>query len=65
MNYNVVILDSAQDEINQAFDYYANISFTVMQSFDNQLEYVYKIFSLYKLNPTWLVFLFPWLLFKV
>ena len=42
MNYNVVILDSAQEEISQAYDYYASISFSVMQSFDNQLEYVYQ-----------------------
>ena len=48
MSYNVVILDSAQEEINQAYDYYASISFSVMQSFDDQLEHVYKTLEI---NP--------------
>ena len=38
MNYSLVILDQAQEEIDQAFEYYAEISISVLQSFDQQLE---------------------------
>ena len=42
MNYNLVILDKAQEEINEAYEYYLEISFSVMNSFDKQLEKVYQ-----------------------
>ena len=38
MDYSLVILDQAQEEIDQAFEYYAEISISVLQSFDQQLE---------------------------
>jgi hypothetical protein len=41
MSYNLVILDQAQEEINQAYEYYLEISFSVMKSFDDQLEKAY------------------------
>ena len=42
MNYNLVILDQAQEEINNAYEYYLEISFSVMKSFNNQLEMAYQ-----------------------
>ena len=42
MSYNLVILDQAQEEINQAFEYYFEISLSVLRSFDDQLERVYQ-----------------------
>ncbi|KFC21720.1 type II toxin-antitoxin system RelE/ParE family toxin [Chryseobacterium sp. FH1] len=42
MRYNLVILDQAQEEINQAYKYYLEISFSVMKSFDDQLEKAYQ-----------------------
>ena len=42
MSYNLVILDRAQEEIDQAYEYYAEISLSVFQSFDDQLEQVYQ-----------------------
>jgi plasmid stabilization system protein ParE len=42
MSYNLVILDQAQEEINQAYEYYLEISFSVMKSFDDQLEKAYQ-----------------------
>jgi len=42
MSYNLVILDQAQEEINDAYEYYLEISLTVMKSFDDQLERVYQ-----------------------
>ena len=42
MSYNLVILDKAQEEINEAYEYYLEISFSVMNSFDKQLEKVYQ-----------------------
>ena len=38
MDYSLVILDQAQEEIDQAFEYYAEITISVLQSFDQQLE---------------------------
>lgn len=48
MSYNLDILDRAQEEIDQAYEYYAEISLSVLQSFDNQLEQVYQSLEL---NP--------------
>ena len=42
MDYNLVILDQAQEEIDQAYEYYAEISLSILQSFDQQLEQVYE-----------------------
>lgn len=42
MSYNLVILDSAQEELGKAYQYYAEISTSVLQSFDYQLEQVYQ-----------------------
>lgn len=42
MNYNLVILEQAQEDINQAYEYYSEISLSVLQSFDGQLERVYQ-----------------------
>ncbi len=42
MDYKLVILDQAQEEINRAYEYYAEISLSALQSFDNQLEQVYQ-----------------------
>lgn len=42
MDYEIVILDRAQDEINQIYEYYAKISFSVLQSFDDDLEQAYQ-----------------------
>ncbi|HLS29302.1 MAG TPA: type II toxin-antitoxin system RelE/ParE family toxin [Flavobacteriaceae bacterium] len=42
MNYKLVILDSAQEELEQAYEYYAEISSSVLQSFDYQLDQVYQ-----------------------
>lgn len=42
MAYEIVILDRAQEEINSAFEYYAEISIAVLKSFDEQLEQVYQ-----------------------
>ena len=42
MDYEILILDRAQDEINQIYEYYAGISFSVLQSFDNDLEQAYQ-----------------------
>lgn len=48
MNYDLVILDRAQEEIDQAYEYYSDISLSVMQSFDDQLEQLYQSLEL---NP--------------
>ena len=42
MSYKLVILDRAQEEIDQAYDYYSQISSGVLRSFDEQLEKVYQ-----------------------
>lgn len=42
MDYSLVILDRVQEEIDEAFEYYAKISFNVLQSFDRQLDEVYR-----------------------
>jgi len=42
MSYNLVIFDRAQEDIDQAYEYYGAISFSAMQSFDEQLEQVYS-----------------------
>ncbi|QNS41276.1 hypothetical protein H0S70_13265 [Chryseobacterium manosquense] len=42
MSYNLVILGRAQEEINQIYEYYSEISFAVLQSFDQQLEKAYQ-----------------------
>ena len=48
MSYKLVILDRAQEEIDHAYEYYAQISLSVLQSFDSQLERVYQSLEL---NP--------------
>lgn len=48
MSYNLVILDKAQEDIDEAYEYYAEISLSVLQSFDSQLEQVYQSLEL---NP--------------
>lgn len=48
MSYNLVILDKAQEEINEAYEYYLEISFSVMNSFDKQLE---KVYQSLEINP--------------
>ncbi|QBO58332.1 type II toxin-antitoxin system RelE/ParE family toxin [Chryseobacterium salivictor] len=42
MGYNLVILNRAQEEIDQAYEYYSEISYSVMKSFDEQLELAYQ-----------------------
>ena len=42
MKYNLVILEQAQLEIEQAFEYYQQFSIASIISFNNQLEEVYK-----------------------
>lgn len=40
MSYSLVILERAQEEIDEAYEYYSEISYGVMKSFDHQLEQV-------------------------
>lgn len=40
--YKLDILNRAQKEIDDAFEYYGNIYLSVLQSFDEQLEEVYN-----------------------
>lgn len=42
MAYNLTILPKAQEEIQKAFEYYEQISVSVLANFDNQLEEVYQ-----------------------
>ncbi len=42
MGYKLVILNPAQKELSEAYEYYAKISTTVLQSFDDQLEQIYQ-----------------------
>lgn len=42
MSYKLDILDRAQEEINQAFEYYEAVSLNVLKSFDDQLEHIYN-----------------------
>ncbi len=42
MNYDLVILPVAQQEIENAFEYYAQFSPSAVTHFDNQLEQVYQ-----------------------
>ncbi|MFC6266880.1 type II toxin-antitoxin system RelE/ParE family toxin [Frigoriflavimonas asaccharolytica] len=42
MSYKLVILARAQEEIDEAYEYYEKISQSVMQTFDGQLEVVYN-----------------------
>ena len=42
MSYNLVIIGRAQEQINQIYEYYSEISFSVLQSFDQQLEKAYQ-----------------------
>lgn len=42
MSYSLVILERAQEEIDEAYEYYSEISYGVMKSFDHQLEQVYQ-----------------------
>lgn len=42
MVYDLTILPKAQEEILKAFEYYAQISVSVLANFDNQLEEVYQ-----------------------
>jgi mRNA-degrading endonuclease RelE of RelBE toxin-antitoxin system len=42
MAYNLTILPKAQEEIQKAFEYYVQISVSVLTNFDNQLEEVYQ-----------------------
>ena len=40
--YEIIILDRAQEEIDKAYEYYAEISLTALKSFDEQLEQLYQ-----------------------
>jgi len=42
MAYNIAILPKAQEEIQKAFEYYEQISVSILANFDNQLEEVYQ-----------------------
>lgn len=42
MAYEIIILDRAQEEIDKAYEYYAEISLTALKSFDEQLEQLYQ-----------------------
>ena len=42
MSYSLVIPERAQEEIDEAYEYYSEISHGVMKSFDHQLEQVYQ-----------------------
>jgi len=42
MSYKLIILDRAQEEIDEAYDYYSKISSGVLRSFDEHLEKVYQ-----------------------
>ena len=42
MVYNLTILPKAQEEIQKAFEYYEQISISVLTNFDSQLEEVYQ-----------------------
>lgn len=42
MSYSLVIPERAQEEIDEAYEYYSEISYGVMKSFDHQLEQVYQ-----------------------
>lgn len=42
MEFEILILQRAQIELEQAYEYYAKISQSVLNSFDNQLEEAYR-----------------------
>lgn len=42
MAYNLTILPQAQEEIQKAFEYYEQLSVSVLTNFDLQLEVVYR-----------------------
>lgn len=42
MAYKIEILNRAQEEITEAFDYYSKISANVLESFDAELDQVYQ-----------------------
>ncbi|WP_310377424.1 type II toxin-antitoxin system RelE/ParE family toxin [Flavobacterium sp.] len=42
MAYNLTILPQAQEEIQKAFEYYEQLSVSVLTNFDLQLEDVYR-----------------------